>query len=342
MRAARAAKLAARSSSIPSFAEYLNLRGLPPLTRAPLDTVMVNIGKLCNLACRHCHVESSPARVKEQMDARTVARLLDLLREAAPRGVTTLDVTGGAPEMNANFRDLVRGARAAGLAVTDRCNLSVLLLEGQEDTPTFLAENSVRVVASLPALDAPAVDAQRGAGAWDASLRGLRRLAAAGYGDGSAGLRLDLVYNPAGARLPPPQAELEATYRARLRDEHGLHFGSLLALANMPIRRFADDLARSGEYEAYMGLLAANFNADVVPALMCRTGINVAHDGALFDCDFNGALDEPLGGAGGTLWTIDSLVDAAAASSAVATTKACYGCTAGDGSSCGGALAVAR
>ncbi len=348
--AARGAALADATPSLPGFDAMLSLRGLPPLARAPLRTVMVNVGKLCNLACRHCHVEAGPARTVENMGARTAARLLALL--AASPGLSTLDVTGGAPELNPHFRALVAGARGLGLDVISRCNLSVLLLPGQEDTPAFLAAHGVRVIASLPATTAPVVDRQRGAGVWADSLRGLALLNAQGYG-ARPELALDLIYNPAGARLPPPQEELEAQFKEALLRDHGLRFNRLLTLANMPVKRFADDLARSGEYEAYMGLLATTFNPDAVPALMCRTTVSVGWDGSLFDCDFNQALAVPLpcggggGGGGGepppTIFTIESFTREGATpvpeGARVATTKACFGCTAGSGSSCGGALA---
>jgi radical SAM/Cys-rich protein len=281
--AAREAHLAACTSSLPAFSELLAMRGLPPLARAPVTTVMVNIGKLCNLSCRHCHVESSPARTAENMGAGGVARVLQLL--AASPTVRTLDVTGGAPELNAHYPALVAGARALGLAVISRCNLTVLALPGQEGTPAFLAAQGVRVVASLPATTAPTVDRQRGAGVWAGSLAGLRRLCAVGYGREGGSLQLDLVYNPAGARLPPPQALLEQEFRAVLQREHGIHFNRLLALTNMPIKRFADDLVKSSEYEAYMGLLCTNFNPRTVPELMCRGTLSVGWDGRLWDCE---------------------------------------------------------
>jgi radical SAM/Cys-rich protein len=295
--AARDAQLAACTSSLPAFADLLAMRGLPPLARAPAPTtVMVNIGKLCNLACRHCHVESSPARTAENMDARGVQRVLALL-QASP-SVRTLDVTGGAPELNPHFRALVAGARGLGLAVTTRCNLTVLGLRGQEGTAAFLAAQGVRVVASLPAVAAPAVERQRGEGVWQGSLAGLRALRAAGYGAG--GHALDLVYNPPGARLPPPAAALEAEYRAALLDL-GVSFGALLAITNMPIKRFADDLVASGEYEGYMGLLCASFNPATVPELMCRGTVSVAWDGTLWDCECVRLL-------GGGRWWVGSLL----------------------------------
>ena len=246
--ASRGAALAEATPSLPSFPELLALRGLPPLSRSAPTTVMVNTGKLCNLACRHCHVEAGPTRTVENMGAAAAARLLHLLR-ASP-GLTTLDITGGAPELNPHFRALVAGAAGLGLQVITRCNLSVLLLRGQEGTPAFLAQHRARVIASLPATSAPAVDKQRGPGVWADSLRGLAALNAAGFG-GEGGPQLDLIFNPAGARLPPPQAELELEFKAALA-AHGVRFNKLLTLTNMPVKRFADDLVKSGEYECVL------------------------------------------------------------------------------------------
>ena len=280
--ASRQAQLDAQTASLPSFSDMLRMRGLA-LARAPVTTVMVNIGKLCNLACRHCHVESSPSRTVENMASSTVSRVLALL--AASPSVRTLDVTGGAPELNPNFQRLVAGARTLGLACNTRCNLTVLQLPGQGGTPAFLASQRVRVIASLPSTDAPTLERQRGAGVWEGSLAGLRALNAVGFGVPGSGLELDLVYNPAGARLPPPQAELEGEFKSALLTAHGLHFGRLLTLTNMPIKRFADDLVKSAQYEAYMGLLASNFNPAAVPELMCRGTLSVGWDGRLWDCE---------------------------------------------------------
>jgi radical SAM/Cys-rich protein len=335
-----------------------------PLRRRATRTVQVNVGKLCNLACAHCHVESSPARTAENMSAATAARVLELL--ARSPGVATLDLTGGAPELNPSFRALVRGARALGLGVIDRCNLSVLLLPGQEDTAEFLAEHGVRVIASLPDPVAAAVDAQRGAGSHAASLAALRRLNALGYGSEAAPhLVLDLISNPVGLALPAPEAELEARFRRELAALPGgapIAFSRLLTLTNMPVKRFADDLQRKGQLGAYVSLLAMNLNPATLPLLMCRSTVSVDWRGRLYDCDFNQALELPLlraansgaetaASAAGTrsgaeeeaaaltVFDVDSFEDGAAiAGREVRTHKACYGCTAGAGSSCGGAL----
>lgn len=279
----RQAALVSQATSLPTFSEMLSLRGLPPLTRAPVTTVMVNIGKLCNLACRHCHVESSPLRTTENMSRLTVDRVLSLL-EKSP-SVATVDITGGAPELNPHFRALVEGARGLGLRVNNRCNLTVLQLPKQSDTPAFLAANKVRVIASLPSTDPPTLERQRGQGVWEGSIAGLKALNAVGYGGSDPSLALDLIYNPSGARLPPPQDTLEAEFKTALLDTHGITFNRLLTLTNMPIKRFADDLVKSGEYEAYMGLLGTNFNPANVSEVMCRSTISVGWDGGLWDCE---------------------------------------------------------
>jgi radical SAM/Cys-rich protein len=316
------------------FARTLAERGIAPLRRAAAATLQVNVGRRCDLACHHCHVEAGPKRT-EAMAPGTAERVLELL--ARSPGIGTLDLTGGAPELHAVFRPLVRGARALGRGVIDRCNLTVLDLPGQEDTAAFLAEHAVRIVASLPCYTAENVDRQRGRGVFERSIAALKLLNALGYGRPGSGLELDLVYNPQGPSLPPPQAELEARYRAELRERFGIRFGRLLVLTNMPIRRFARALAREGRAAEYMGLLVNHFNPATVPGLMCRDTISVGYDGALHDCDFNQMLGLPLGGRRRSVFDVDSL--AALAGEEIATAPHCFGCTAGAGSSCGGALA---
>ncbi|MEM9175766.1 MAG: arsenosugar biosynthesis radical SAM (seleno)protein ArsS [Myxococcota bacterium] len=301
------------------------------LRRAKTTTLQVNIGLRCNLACHHCHVESGPKR-EEALDARGVDRLLELL-ERSP-GVDTLDLTGGAPEMHPEFRRFVAGARALGRRVIDRCNLTILHVPGQEDTADFLADQGVDIVASLPCYSLENVEAQRGRGVFDGSVRALQKLNDLGYGKGS--LRLDLVYNPVGPSLPPPQATLEANYREALEREFGIVFDALLTITNMPIKRFAHALARDGRDQAYMDLLIANFNADTVPGLMCRHQLSVDHRGRIYDCDFNQALGLEIPGAPRTIFDLASLHDLDDAE--IATASHCFGCTAGAGSSCGGAL----
>jgi radical SAM/Cys-rich protein len=296
-------------------------------------TLQVNVTRRCNLACHHCHVEAGPKRT-EALDRAGAERVLELL-EANPQ-VEVLDLTGGAPELSEHFRYLVEGGRALGRRVIDRCNLTVLFEPGQEDTTEFLAAQGVELVASLPCYSRENVDRQRGRGVFDGSIEGLRLLNRLGYGRPGSPLRLDLVYNPQGPALPPSQAELEARYRKELRELFGIQFHRLLTLANMPIRRFARDLERTGRHAAYLSLLVNHFNPATVPELMCRHLLSVDHAGRLCDCDFNQALDLPLLGPEETIWDVDDL--RALEGRPIATAEHCFGCTAGAGSSCGGAL----
>lgn len=313
------------------FAEHLRERGLA-LRRGPVTTLQVNVGRRCDLACHHCHVEAGPKR-REALDLRGAERVLALL-EANP-AVELLDLTGGAPELNPHFRLLVAGARRMGRRVIDRCNLTVLQLPGQQDTAGFLAEQGAEIVASLPCYGAANVEAQRGRGVFARSIEALRSLNALGYGRPGSGLVLNLVYNPLDDALPPPQAELEARYRSELQGGFGIEFHRLLTITNMPIRRFARGLARAGRLEAYQALLVNHFNAETLPSLMCRSLVSVDYDGRLFDCDFNLALGLPLPGAP-TLWDVEDLTSLAGHE--IAQGAHCFGCTAGHGSSCGGAL----
>lgn len=307
------------------------------LARRALEVLQVNVGRLCNQACLHCHVEAGPRR-PERMERGTADRVLELL-EGAPE-VHTLDVTGGAPELNPNFRHLVRQARRLGRTVIDRCNLTVLELEGQEDTAGFLAEQGVQVIASLPCYSPETVDRQRGRGVFADSIRALRRLNALGYGRPGSGLGLDLVYNPGGPFLPPPQGELEEDYRRRLRADFGIEFHRLFTLANMPIRRFLQDLERQGRVLEYLELLVRSFNPAAAEGVMCRSLVSVQWDGRLHDCDFNGMVELPLHGRARTIWELRSLRDLADVP--IAFGDHCYGCTAGAGSSCTGALTWRR
>jgi radical SAM/Cys-rich protein len=314
-----------------AFDAVLAGRGLGSLRRARTTILQVNVGKRCDLACHHCHVESGPKRT-EALDEALAQRVLEVLERNPALG--TLDLTGGAPELNPHFRRLAAGGRALGRRVIDRCNLTVLLEPGQEDTAEFLAREGVDVVASLPCYTAGNVDAQRGKRVYERSVDALRRLNALGYGDG---LRLDLVYNPLGASLPAPQAKLEDDYRREL-GALGIRFHRLLTITNMPIKRFAHDLARRGESSAYQALLVNHFNPATVDGLMCRNTLSVAYDGQLYDCDFNQALELPLAGRRTTLYDVDDV--AALDDLPIATASHCFGCTAGAGSSCGGALAA--
>jgi radical SAM/Cys-rich protein len=320
--------------TIPSFATHLAARVGGPLRRGPVTTVQLNVGKRCNQACHHCHVDAGPKRT-EAIDRRVAERVLDLL--AKNPLVEVLDVTGGAPELSEHFRALAAGARALGRRVIDRCNLTVLFEPGQEDTPEFLAACEVEIVASLPCYSAENVEAQRGRGVFAASIAALRRLNGLGYGLPGSRLRLDLVYNPLGPALPPPQAELEARYKVELREGHGVEFHRLLTLANMPIERFARDLERQGRLAEYQALLVNHFNPATADGLMCRSLVSVAYDGRLYDCDFNQMLAAPVPGPARTIFDLDDL--GALAGGAIATGPHCFGCTAGTGSSCSGSIA---
>jgi radical SAM/Cys-rich protein len=315
------------------FDKHLEAQGLAPLRRARVTTLQLNIGLRCNLACHHCHVESGPKRT-ERLDRRGILRILQLL-ERNP-AIETLDITGGAPEMHPDFRFLVRGARALGRRVIDRCNLTILFEPGQADTAEFLAEQRVDIIASLPCYGAENVEKQRGRGVFDGSIRALQRFNELGYAMPGTGLVLDLVYNPVGPFLPAAQASLEAEYREELGQAFGIAFDRLLTITNMPIKRFAHELARNGEFDAYMSLLVEHFNADNIPDLMCRHMISVSHDGSIYDCDFNQALEIRPSGEPTTIYEIDDL--GALTNDPIATAAHCFGCTSGAGSSCGGAL----
>ena len=318
----------------PDFAARLRSEDRSLLRRGEVTTLQLNIGLRCNLACHHCHVESGPKR-SEALDREGAERILALL-EGNPQ-IETFDLTGGAPELNEHFRMLVRGARALGSRVIDRCNLTVFDEPGQQDTPEFLAEQGVDIVASLPCYTKEKVDGQRGRGVFDGSIEALRRLNGLGYGHGESGLRLDLVYNPTGDFLPGPQAELETQYRDELRALFDIEFDHLLSITNMPIQRFAHQLEREGKLAEYMSLLVNHFNPATLSALMCRSLVSVGFDGRLSDCDFNYALGLPLPGPIKTIWDLEDF--SLLAGNEIATGAHCFGCTAGPGSSCGGALA---
>ncbi len=304
------------------------------LVRGRVTTLQINVGRLCNLACHHCHVEAGPNR-REIMAPRVAERAIELL--AASPGIDLVDLTGGAPELCPSFRRLVTGARRLGRRVIDRSNLTILFESGQEDLGEFLAANQVTVVASLPCYLEENVDGQRGRGVFRRSIEALLRLNSLGYGRPGTGLVLDLVYNPLGPYLPPREGVLEADYRRELRDRYGIEFDRLRVLTNMPIRRFADHLRRKGEHEAYMALLVNHFNPATLPGLMCRSLVSVGWDGSLFDCDFNQMVDLPLPAGPRTIFEIESFEGFAGAR--IATGTHCFGCTAGAGSSCGGSLA---
>jgi radical SAM/Cys-rich protein len=306
----------------------------PALSRGQLEVLQANITLTCNQSCLHCHVASSPKR-KEAMSQATLDALLEML-DRNP-SIHTLDVTGGAPELHPQFRWLVTEARQRGVKVIDRCNLTILCEPGQETTAEFLAENQVEVVASLPCYSAKNVDAQRGDGVFEASLQGLKQLNDLGYGQEGSGLQLGLVYNPLGPSLPPSQQQLEAAYKQELYEHFGIRFNNLLTLANMPIQRFGSTLISRGEFEPYMELLKASFNQATLPGLMCLNTLSVDHQGQVYDCDFNQQLQLPLGDARQPVHLRD-LLGADLQGQPIRVADHCYGCTAGQGSSCGGAL----
>ncbi|HET7106254.1 MAG TPA: arsenosugar biosynthesis radical SAM (seleno)protein ArsS [Candidatus Acidoferrum sp.] len=318
------------------FTHALRENGVEELLRAETATLQINVGKLCNQACHHCHVDAGPKRT-EIMPADIAHRVMELL--AASPSISTVDITGGAPELNPNFRWLVEESQRLGRHVIDRCNLTVLLEETQQDLAEFLAEHRVEIIASLPCYTAENVNKQRGKGVFEKSMDALRKLNGLGYGLPDSDLKLGLVYNPVGASLPPPQVRLEADYKQHLREEHGIEFHQLMTITNMPIHRFEEDLQRQGKHDAYMELLRKNFNAATLHGLMCRSLVSIGYDGRLYDCDFNQMLDMGLeqAGSAATVWDVESFTGWAGRR--IATGGHCFGCTAGAGSSCTGALA---
>jgi radical SAM/Cys-rich protein len=295
-----------------------------------IEVLQVNVGKLCNQTCRHCHVDAGPDR-REVMSRETLAECLAVV---ARTEIPVVDITGGAPELNPHFRWFVAEVRRLERHVIDRCNLTILLTRGNEDLPEFLARHQVEVVASLPCYLEENVDAQRGEGVFERSIAALRRLNALGYGRPGTGLVLNLVYNPLGPTIPPPEEKLEADYRRELAARYGLVFNRLYTITNMPISRFLDDLLTSGRYEAYLETLLAAFNPAAVAGVMCRTTLSVDWQGNLYDCDFNQMLE--LGLLPGLPRHIRDFDAAQLETRPVATGRHCYGCTAGAGSSCQG------
>ncbi|HKG13116.1 MAG TPA: arsenosugar biosynthesis radical SAM (seleno)protein ArsS [Pyrinomonadaceae bacterium] len=315
-----------------SFDEKLAAHGLR-LRAGRVETLQVNVGKLCNQACKHCHVDASPART-EIMTRETAEKVLDAVRRFR---IPTLDITGGAPELNPSFRRLVAEARLAGAHVLVRHNLTVMFEPGQEDLPEFFRGHSVEVVSSLPYFLEQQTDAQRGRGVFEKSIEALRRLNAVGYGREGGALKLNLVYNPVGAFLPPAQAAIEQDFKRELAARYGVTFDSLYTITNMPIRRFLEYLRRSGNEERYMRKLVEAFNPSTVEGLMCRTLVSVDWTGKLFDCDFNQMLE--LGVADELPQTVSDFDPTLFEGRDVMTGAHCFGCTAGAGSSCGGAVA---
>ena len=314
----------------------LRVTDFPPIRRRKIDALQLNLGYTCNQTCVHCHVNAGPNRT-EQMDRATIDLVLEVMRA---RAIRSLDLTGGAPELNEHFRSLVSDARAMGAEVIDRCNLTILEEPGQETLAEFLADGGVHVVASLPCYSQQNVDKQRGAGVFDKSIRGLQKLNALGYGRGDSGLVLDLVFNPQGPVLPPPQIELEADYKQLLGENFGIHFNRLLTMTNQPISRFGSTLVSKGLFRDYMALLRSAHRSDNLDGVMCRNLVSVDWRGYLFDCDFNQMLSIPLreqGRRANRVHLADLLLTDLA-DNPIAIADHCYACTAGQGSSCGGAL----
>ncbi|MBD5803833.1 molybdenum cofactor biosynthesis protein A [Azoarcus sp. Aa7] len=308
----------------------------PRIRRGTIETLQVNLGYRCNQSCVHCHVNAGPTRT-EEMSADTVNAVIDFI-DASP-AITTLDLTGGAPEMNANFRRMVTAAHARGLRVIDRCNLTILEEPGYEDLARFLAEMGVEVVASLPCYLEDNVDRQRGKGVFGASIRGLQKLNVLGYGVSGTDLLLNLVFNPQGPVLPPPQSTLERAYREHLGAEFGIRFNQLFTLANMPIKRFGSMLVSKGQLHDYMHTLREAHRDDNLAAVMCRSLVSVDWQGYLYDCDFNQQLDMPIASDAHPRLHIRDATATTLDGGAIRVADHCYGCTAGQGSSCGGALA---
>jgi len=308
--------------------------GFPAIRRSRLETLQVNLGYRCNQSCLHCHVNAGPNRT-EQMSAETITDVLAFIEVA---GVRKLDLTGGAPELNPHFRELVGRARSLGVHVMDRCNLTVLEEPGQEGLADFLAGHGVEVIASLPCYQESNVDRQRGSGVFERSLRALARLNALGYGRAGSGLELSLVYNPQGPVLPPPQVPLEADYRRELGERYGIAFTRLYVLANMPIQRFGSTLVSKGGFNDYMALLHAAHRVENVESVMCRSLISVDWRGQVYDCDFNQMLGLPLNVEGKNRPQLSDLIGRDLRGNPISVRDHCYGCTAGQGSSCGGAL----
>lgn len=310
----------------------LEVTDFPAIQRQILETLQVNLGYKCNQRCLHCHVNAGPHRT-EMMDRETIDLLLPVIKA---RGIKTLDLTGGAPELNENFRYLVAAAHAAGVHVIDRCNLTILFEPGQDGLAEFLAENQVEVVASLPCYSLANVDAQRGEGVFDKSIAALQKLNTLGYGGADSKLRLNLVYNPQGATLPPNQQALQIEFKRELHKHFGIEFNNLYALANMPIKRFGSTLISKGKFHDYIKLLKDNFVEENLDQVMCRSLLSVDWQGYLYDCDFNQQLELSLGG--GKRQHLRDVLHYDLEGASICVAEHCFGCTAGQGSSCAGNL----
>jgi len=318
------------------FDAALDAIGFHPLTRSDLEIFQVNVGKLCNMTCRHCHVDAGPDRRAEVMDRETADAVLDAMVRTSAH---TVDLTGGAPELNPQFERLVDGAVGLGKHVIDRCNLTILLTRRMSHLPEWLAERGVEVVASLPHTSASTTDTQRGDGTFQRSIEAMKRLNAAGYGQGDPARRLTLMANPVGAFLAPGQATLEREWKRKLERKHGVTFDRLLSLNNMPISRFLEWLEESGNLEAYMQRLVDAFNPAAVPGIMCRNTVSIGWDGTVYDCDFNQMLELPVRRSDGSPLNVRDLSDSTLQPVPIRTDRHCFGCTAGAGSSCGGSTA---
>lgn len=314
-----------------TFVERLKRHGVE-IKRNEIETLQLNITRRCNQACSHCHVNAGPTKT-EEMSLDVIDRILHLLD--LDHTIKTVDITGGAPELNSQFKYLVRELKKRNRNIIDRCNLTVLLETGQEDTAEFLAQNNVTIIASLPCYLEENVDAQRGNSTYIKSIKVLQQLNDLGYGKAESGLTLNLVYNPGGAYLPGNQAELEVDYKQALFAEHGITFNQLLTITNMPINRYSEVLKKEGNYEEYCKLLVSNFNPNIAEKIMCKSQISVGWNGDLYDCDFNQALGIPILSDRNTIMDIEKFSDV---SRTIYYNSHCYGCTAGCGSSCQGSL----
>ncbi len=313
---------------------YLINSDFPQLMRDQLQILQLNLGYTCNQSCKHCHVNAGPNRT-EQMSLQTIETVLQV---ADKYNIKQLDLTGGAPELNPHFHYLVETAHKMNINIIDRCNLTILNEENQQELAGFLASNEVEIVASLPCYSQHNVDSQRGKGVFDGSITGLKKLNALGYGKAGSGLILNLMYNPGGASLPPSQQALESEYKQKLKDDFDIEFNQLYTLTNMPIMRFGSTLISKGEFENYMQLLKQSHSHDNLQTVMCRNLISIDWQGYIYDCDFNQMLDMPSSLATSEKTHISELNIDDLKSSPIAVAEHCYGCTAGSGSSCGGAL----
>ena len=308
-------------------------RKFPNVARGELKIAQLNLGYKCNQACLHCHVNAGPTRV-ELMSEETTQQVLDFIDRSV---IETVDLTGGAPELNPHFRKLVSELRSRKITTIDRCNLTILSEPGQEDLAEFLASQKVQIVASLPCYIEDNVNAQRGDGVFQKSIIGIQKLNALGYGQKNSGLELNLVFNPQGAALPAPQEILERDYRDHLGNQFGITFNALFTITNMPIKRFGSTLVSKGEFDGYMDLLQSAYQESNLESLMCRNLISIDHQGYVYDCDFNQMLGLPLGESSSKIH-ISELNDKSLVNQTIKTLGHCFGCTAGQGSSCGGAL----